>query len=192
MMSVAITDPDFKCFEFDWNKRCFILGVVILFSLTEAPLPDPTPPNTPKRTRRGPETEPNGPERSQKEPKWTEIKPPRVGRPGGVCWDRRGGGCKGKRKSLPWRCGGRGPFLRNFRWPQPPSTFSKSTAVQMGGVLQYKWEVYCWFPCLQGLEARKVLRYKWGACCRTNWRCTAVLSSRPVAVGVSETLLNSI
>ena len=29
-----------------------------------------------------------------------------------------------------------------------------------------------------------------GAYCRTNWRCIAVLSSRPVGVGVSETLLN--
>ena len=68
------------------------------------PHPDPTltPPNTPKRTPRngpekdpkhGPETEPNGPERSQTDPKWTEIKPPRVGRTGGF-------GCKGKRKSL--------------------------------------------------------------------------------------------
>ena len=43
---------------------------------------------------------------------------------------------------------------------------------------------------LQSLEAGKVQRYKWGAYCCTNWRCTAVLSSRPVAVGVSETPLN--
>ena len=35
-------------------------GITIFFSLTEAPLPDPTPtpPNTPKRTRNGPETDP--------------------------------------------------------------------------------------------------------------------------------------
>ena len=57
-----------------------------------------------------------------------------------------------------------------FRWPQPP-VFSKSTAVQMGGVLPYKWEVYCstngrriaGFPFIRSLEARKVRRYKWGA-----------------------------
>ena len=88
-----------------------ILGtrIVIFFSLTEAPLPDPTPtpPNTPKRTRNGPETdpkrsqtEPNGPERSQTEPKCTEIKPFRVGQPGGLSGWGGGGGCKGKRKSL--------------------------------------------------------------------------------------------
>ena len=47
---------------------------MIFFSLTEALLPDPT---------QQPETEPNGPERSQMEPKWTEIKPSRVGRLGG-------------------------------------------------------------------------------------------------------------
>ena len=79
-----------------------------------------------------------------------------------------------------------------------PQYFSKSTAVQMGGVLPYKWEAYCstngrriaGFPFLRSLEARKVRRYKWGAYCRTNWRCTAVLSPRPVGVGVSETLPN--
>ena len=67
--------------------------LVIFFSLTEAPLtdPTPTPPNTretdPKRTRNDPkrsQTEPNGAERSQTEPKWTEIKPFRVGRTGGL------------------------------------------------------------------------------------------------------------
>ena len=47
------------------------------------------------------------------------------------------------------------------------------------------------FPFLQGLEARKVQRYKWGAYCRTNWRCTAVLSWRRVGVGVSETFLGA-
>ena len=79
-----------------------------------------------------------------------------------------------------------------------PQYFSKSTAVQMGGVLPYKWEAYCstnerriaGFPFLRSLEARKVLPYKWGAYCRTNWRCTAVLSPRPVGDGVSETLPN--
>ena len=83
--------------------------LVIFFSLTEAPLTDPTttPPNTPKRTRNGPgtdpkrsQTEPNGAERSQTEPKWTEIKPSRVGRPGEFVGMGRGGGCKGKRISL--------------------------------------------------------------------------------------------
>ena len=59
-----------------------------------------------------------------------------------------------------------------------PQYFSKSTAVQMGGVLPYKCEAYCstngrriaGFPFLRSLEARKVQRYKWGAYCRTNSR----------------------
>ena len=80
-----------------------------------------------------------------------------------------------------------------------PQYFLKSTAVQMGGVVPYKWEVYCsangrctvGFPILQGLEARTVQRYTWGAYCRTNWRCIAVLFSRPVGVGVSETPLKT-
>ena len=57
--------------------------VVVFFSLTEAPLPDPTPtpPNTPKRTRNKPETEPNGVET---EPKWTELKLFGLGRAGGL------------------------------------------------------------------------------------------------------------
>ena len=78
-----------------------------------------------------------------------------------------------------------------------PQYFLKSTAVQMGGVLPYKWETYCrtngrciaWFPFIQSIKRRKVHRYKWGAYCRTNWRCIAVLSLRPVGVGVSDTLL---
>ena len=47
---------------------------MIFFSLTEAPLPDPapTPPNTPKRTRNGPEKEPK---RSQTEPNGAETEP---------------------------------------------------------------------------------------------------------------------
>ena len=77
-----------------------------------------------------------------------------------------------------------------------PQYFSKSTAVQMGGVLPYKWEAYCstngrrtaGFPFLRSLEARKVRRYKWGVYCRTNGRCTAVLFRQVVRVGVSETL----
>ena len=43
-----------------------------------------------------------------------------------------------------------GLMSETFRWPQPPVFFQKycrtnggRTAVQMGGVLQYKWEVYC-------------------------------------------------
>ena len=56
----------------------FLRRLVIFFSLTEALLPDPTPtpPNTPKRTRNGPETEANrakrsrnGAKRSRKGPK---------------------------------------------------------------------------------------------------------------------------
>ena len=74
---------------------------MIFFSLTEAPLPDPTPtpPNTPKRTRNGPKTDPkrtrNGAKRSRNgaetEPKWTEIKRFGVGR-AGVCRGRGGWG----------------------------------------------------------------------------------------------------
>ena len=66
-----------------------------------------------------------------------------------------------------------------------PQYFLKSTAVQMGGVLPYKWEVHSTtnrrctvgLPFLQGLQARKVQRYKGGSYCRTNRRCTAVLLS---------------
>ena len=62
----------------------------------------------------------------------------------------------------------------------------------MGGVLPYKWEAYCstnerctvGFSSLQGLEARKVQRYKRGAYCRTKWRCIAALSPGPVGARV--------
>ena len=53
-----------------------MLGVVIFFSLTEPPLPNPTPtsPNTPKRTQNGPETDPkqtrNGPEMDRNQVLW--------------------------------------------------------------------------------------------------------------------------
>ena len=57
-----------------------------------------------------------------------------------------------------------------------PQHFLRSTAVQMEGVLPCKWEAYRstnWrcsggFPFLQGLEDRKVQRYKWGVYCRSN------------------------
>ena len=122
-------------------------------------------------------------------------------------WGGRGGG-GGKAGSL---CHFYVPcFIKYFIWGGPkypgqkrsgdpqPSVFSKSTAVQMGGVLPYKWEAYCstngrrtaGFPFLRSLEVRKVRRYKWGAYCRRNWRCTAVLFRQVVGVGVSETLPN--
>ena len=50
-----------------------LLRLVIFFSLTEAPLPDPDPNPTqhpemdPKRTRNKPETDPNGPEGTRKD-----------------------------------------------------------------------------------------------------------------------------
>ena len=57
-------------------------------------------------------------------------------------------------------------------YPEPPTpaTFLKVLPVQMGGVLRYKQEAYCrtngrctaGFAFLQGLEARKAERYKWG------------------------------
>ena len=77
-----------------------------------------------------------------------------------------------------------------------PRYFSKSAAVQMGGVLPYKWAAYCstngrriaGFPLLLSLEARKVRQYKWGAYCCTKLRRTVVLFRQVVGVGVSETL----
>ena len=85
-------------------------NIVIFFSLTEAPLPDPTPtpPNTPKRTRNGPKTDPK---RSQTEPNGAKTEPNgaemdrnqafRGGTGGGLCrGGGGGGGCKGKRMSL--------------------------------------------------------------------------------------------
>ena len=66
--------------------------------------------------------------------------------------------------------------------PKPPVFFQKycrtngsRTAVQMGGVLQYKWEAYCRVSLLRSLEARKygntngggVLPYKLEVYCRT-------------------------
>ena len=64
-----------------------------------------------------------------------------------------------------------------------PQYFSKSsgdtnggrTAVQMGGVLLYKWEAYCGVSLSSKLRSQErtaiqmggVLPYKWGAYCRT-------------------------
>ena len=79
---------DFKGLPHNKKTRDALFGtsVVIFFSLTEAPLTDPTttPPNTPethpKRTRNGPETEPNGAKRSRNGPKSSPLG-----------WDGRGG-----------------------------------------------------------------------------------------------------
>ena len=53
-----------------------------------------------------------------------------------------------------------------FRKPQP-LVFSQ----------KYRWYKWEWctaaFPFLRSLEASKAQRYKWGAYCSTNWRCTA-------------------
>ena len=73
--------------------------IVIFFSPTEAPLPDPTPtpPNTPKRTRNGAEQSPNGAKRSRNGPQSSPLG-----------WERRGGlsawgggRCKGKENHYP-------------------------------------------------------------------------------------------
>ena len=72
-------------------------------------------------------------------------------------------------------------------WNPQPLLFSQKYC-------RYKWEVYWYkittnrrrtaaqigcciaaFLSLQGLEARKAQRYKWGAYCGTDWRCVAVL-----------------
>ena len=96
-----------------------------------------------------------------------------------------------------WETSGPKGYVAQKRSCDPnPQYFSKSTAVQMGGVLPYKWEAYCstngrriaGFPFLRSLEARKARRYKWGEYCCTNWRCTALLLRQVVGVGVSETL----
>ena len=94
------------------------------------------------------------------------------------------------------KCSGIAHITQKLSGDPNPQYFSKSIAVQMGGVLPYKWEAYCstngrriaGFPFLRSLEARKARRYKWGTYCRTNWRCTAVLFRQAVGVGVSETL----
>ena len=91
------------------------------------------------------------------------------------------------------------PRSGTFRWPQPQvfsrkycHTNGRRTAVQMGGVLQYKWEVYCWVSLSSSLRSQEGATIQMGAYCRVNWRCAAVLSPEPVGVGVSKTLLTRI
>ena len=70
-----------------------------------------------------------------------------------------------------------------------PQYFLKSTAVQMGGVLPYRWETYCStngrctvaFPFLPGLATREAQRYNWGHTA-VQIGGTAVLYSRPAGV----------
>ena len=55
-----------------------------------------------------------------------------------------------------------------------PQYFLKSTAIEMGGVLQYKWVVFCWVSISSSRlrsQGGKAI-HKWGAYCCTNWRCT--------------------
>ena len=112
-MASDFLEPFFQVSELPNPPEFAVPRLVIFFSLTKAPLPNPTPtpPNAMKRTRNGPETdpkrsqtEPNGaetePKWSQTEPKWTEIKLFAVGRAGGLSGWGGWGGCKGKRKSL--------------------------------------------------------------------------------------------
>ena len=57
----------------------------------------------------------------------------------------------------------------------------KSIAVQVGGVLRYKWEAYCdtngrsaeVFPFPESSVAPEALHHKLEAYCSTNWRCIA-------------------
>ena len=96
------------------------------------------------------------------------------------------------------------PFISIVRYPGRPvisfgersgdhnhQDFPKSIAIQMGGVLRYKWEAYCdtngrrtaiqmggvltVFPFPQSVGAPKALRYKLEAYCNTNGRCIAIL-----------------
>ena len=89
------------------------------------------------------------------------------------------------------------PISGTFRWPQP-SVLSQKYCHTNGRRTPYKWDCItnrkctAGLPFLQGFEARKVQQLKWGAYCRTNWMCTAVLSLRQVGVGVPETLLTSV
>ena len=74
-------------------------------------------------------------------------------------------------ESLAEDCAPRMVTLRNFR--TYCRTNGRRTAVQMGGVLSG-------FPFF---KAGRYSNINGGGCCRTNWRCIAVLSPRPVRVG---------
>ena len=70
------------------------------------------------------------------------------------------------------------------------SSMARSFVLTVGFFcLPYKWEVHCWVSLSSRLRSQEGPAIQWGAYCRTNWRCTAVLSLRRVGVGVSETLL---
>ena len=77
--------------------------------------------------------------------------------------------------------------IRNVPVTPTPGIFLKSAALQMGGVLPYKWEAYCstngrriaGFPFLRSLEARKVIG-----------GVLPYFLGQVVGVGVSETLPN--
>ena len=43
-------------------------------------------------------------------------------------------------------------LIQEFSGDPNPHYFLESTAVQMGGVLPYKWEVYCWVSLLSRLR----------------------------------------
>ena len=82
----------------------------------------------------------------------------------------------------------------------PPLFFQKycrtnggRTAVQMGGVLQYKWEAYChlWVSLSSKLRSQESTAIQMGGVLPYKLRCTAVLFRQVVGVGVSETLPNS-
>ena len=73
-----------------------------------------------------------------------------------------------------------------------------SIAIQMGGVLQYKWEAYCdtngstdSISFSSERRTPKILQYTLEAYCNcnTNWRCIAIQIREVVVVGVSDVLL---
>ena len=70
-----------------------MIFLVIFFSLTEAPLPDPDPtqhPDTdPTRTRNGPETDRNGPEMDRNQTLWGGTARGFVGMGGGVLREKK-------------------------------------------------------------------------------------------------------
>ena len=93
--------------------------------------------------------------------------------------------------------GGREELNSNLRisgtiwWPQPPDLSEKYCRTNVGGILPYKRESYSstngrctvGLPFLQGFRSQGGTAIQRGAYCRTNWRCTAALSPRPVGVG---------